>query len=67
MILTGKTEVLGKNPVAAPFSPPKISYKLTRDRTLTEVSGIKAINNFTAYAFHEDEHRKIPLSRVIYP
>jgi hypothetical protein len=48
MILTGKTEVLGENPVASPLSPPKISHKLTRDRTLTEVSGIKVINNFRA-------------------
>jgi hypothetical protein len=46
MILTGKTEVPGKNPVAMPLTPPKISHKLTGDRTLTEVSVIKAINNF---------------------
>jgi hypothetical protein len=48
MILRGKTEVLGKNPVASPLSPSKTSHKLTRDRTLTEVSGIKAISNFRA-------------------
>jgi len=46
MILTGETEVLGENPVAESLSPPKISYTLTQNRTLTEISGIKAINNF---------------------
>jgi hypothetical protein len=48
MTLTVKTEVLGENPVASPLSPPKIPHKLTWDRTLTEVSGIKAIKNFRA-------------------
>jgi hypothetical protein len=48
MIVTGKTEVLGENHVAAPLSPPETSHKMTRDRTLTEVSEIMAINNSRA-------------------
>ena len=42
-----KTEILGgKNPVVVSLSPPNISHKLNRDRNLTEVSEINAINNF---------------------
>jgi hypothetical protein len=49
MIVTEKkTEVLGKNYVEAPISPTEIPHKMTRDRTLTEISEIMAINNSRA-------------------